>query len=89
MTPLSAAVWLGVALLALAVLVGLVRVATATDDASRAVVGDLVFFSAIGMLVLVGMLTGSTVAADAAMIAAILGILATIALSRILTRGRR
>lgn len=86
---MTVGIWVGIGLLGAAIAVGLVRIATAPDDASRAVVGDLVFFSAIGILVLLGMLTGSAVVADAAMIAAVLGILATIALSRILTRGRR
>ncbi len=82
-------VWIGIVLLGAAIIIGLVRVATATDGASRAVVGDLVFFSAIGLLVLLGMLKESEAVVDAAMLAALLGILATIALSRIITRGRR
>lgn len=82
-------VWIGIVLLGAAIIIGLVRIATATDGASRAVVGDLVFFSAIGLLVLLGMLKESEAVVDAAMLAALLGILATIALSRIITRGRR
>jgi len=56
---------------------------------ARAVVGDLVFFSCIGILAMFGMLHRSSVSVDAALLAAILGILATIALARIMTRGRR
>lgn len=81
--------WMTLALLAAAVLVGLARVATAADPASRAVVGDLVYFSAIGVIVLLGLVNESAAAVDAALIAALLGILATVALARILTRGRR
>lgn len=83
------AVWVAVGILSLAILLGLVRIVTATDGASRAVVGDLVFFSAIGVLLLFGLVVESAAIRDAAMLASLLGILATIALARILTRGQR
>lgn len=86
---MSIVLWLTVALLAAAILVGLFRVATAPDAASRAVVGDLVFFSAIGLISLVGVMNRSAASVDATLIASVLGILATVALARILTRGRR
>ncbi|MDN5819851.1 MAG: monovalent cation/H+ antiporter complex subunit F [Brachybacterium sp.] len=86
---MSVVLWVTVALLAATILVGLFRIATAPDPASRAVVGDLVFFSAIGVIVLVGLFKESAAAVDAALIASVLGILATVALARILTRGRR
>ncbi|GAA1313161.1 MAG: monovalent cation/H+ antiporter complex subunit F [Brachybacterium tyrofermentans] len=86
---MSVILWVTVALLGAAILVGLFRVATAPDAASRAVVGDLVFFSGVGLIVLVGLLKASAAAVDAALIASVLGILATVALARILTRGRR
>ncbi|MDN5571985.1 MAG: monovalent cation/H+ antiporter complex subunit F [Propionibacteriaceae bacterium] len=82
-------VWIATGILGVAIVLGLVRIGTATDAASRAVVGDLVFFSAIGLLVLLGMYTQSAAVVDAAMLASLLGILATIALARIITRGRR
>ncbi|WP_226344229.1 monovalent cation/H+ antiporter complex subunit F [Agilicoccus flavus] len=81
--------WIGVAVLAVSVAVGFARIATAEDSGSRAVVGDLIYFSTIGILVLIGMVKRSAVIADLVMIGSILGVLATIALSRILTRGRR
>jgi multicomponent Na+:H+ antiporter subunit F len=81
--------WLTLAMLAAAVVVGLVRIATAPDPASRAVVGDLVYFSAIGVIVLLGLVNRSAAAVDAALLASLLGILATVALSRMLTRGLR
>lgn len=83
------AVWIAVSILGLAILLGLLRIATATDGASRAVVGDLVFFSSIGVLLLIGLVLESAAIRDAAMLGALLGILATIALSRIITRGER
>lgn len=81
--------WLTLAMLAAAVVVGLVRIATAPDPASRAVVGDLVYFSAIGVIVLLGLVNRSAAAVDAALLASLLGILATVALARMLTRGLR
>jgi multisubunit Na+/H+ antiporter MnhF subunit len=84
-----AAIWIAVVILGAAVLLGLLRIATATDGASRAVVGDLVFFSGIGVLMLFSIVLESAAIRDVAMLAALLGILATIALSRILTRGQR
>lgn len=85
----GALLWVAIAVLAVAILLGLLRIMTAQTAAQRAVVGDLVYFAAIGILMLVGVQTGSAVVQDAAMLAAFLGILATIALGRILTRGER
>lgn len=82
-------IWVAAGILALSVLLGLARILTAPDSASRAVVGDLVFFACVAILALFGMLHGSSVSVDLALLAAILGILATIALARIMTRGRR
>ena len=86
---MSVVLWLTAVLLAATILVGLFRVATAPDPASHAVVGDLVFFSGIGLIVILGLFKESAAAVDAALIASVLGILATVALARILTRGRR
>ncbi len=85
----AVASWISLIMLAIAVLLGLFVVARADDDGSRAVVGDLAFFSALGMFVLVGVVKGSTAVMDAALLASIVGILATVALARILTRGQR
>jgi multicomponent Na+:H+ antiporter subunit F len=86
---MTVAIWIAVAILGVSILLGLIRIITATDGASRAIVGDLVFFCAIGVLLLVSVKVESAAIIDAAMLAALLGILATIALSRILTRGHR
>lgn len=76
-------------LLAAAILVGLYQVALSYDAASRAVVGDLVYFSALGLLLLVGLVVESSAVLLAALLGSIVGLLATIALARILTRGER
>lgn len=82
-------VWTTVTLLVLATVLGLVRLLTARDEASRAGVGDLVYFSAVSIFVVVGMYSGTSVLFDVASLAALLAIVATVALARILTRGRR
>lgn len=78
-----------IGILALAIVVGLVRVLTAKDMGSRAIVGDLVYFSAIGILTFIGIMLSSSIVLDAIFLSSMVGILATIALSRILTRGMR
>jgi multicomponent Na+:H+ antiporter subunit F len=78
-----------VAILVLAAVLGLIRLYTATDDASVAAVSDLLYFCAVGIVVMGALAVSSSIIFDVASIAAMIGILATLALSRILTRGRR
>lgn len=82
-------VWTTVAILLLAAVLGLARVLTARDDASVAAVSDLVYFCAVGTFLMIGMASESIVLLDVASLAALIGILATVSLARILTRGRR
>ena len=77
------------AIIGIAALLGIVAVVRADSDASRAVIGDLLFFSAIAVFVPVAAITGSAVTFDVALLATVLGILATLALGQMLTRGRR
>ncbi|QCU77677.1 transporter [Citricoccus sp. SGAir0253] len=88
-TPYDVVLSVALGVLALAILLGLYRIFTARSAAERAVVGDLVYFAGIGILMIVGIQAGSAVVQDAAMLAGFVGILATIALARILTRGER
>lgn len=80
---------LAIGILAVTAVVGVVRLYTARDDASVAAVSDLVYFCGIGMVALGAVLVGSSITMDVLSIGSLLGILATVALSRILTRGRR
>lgn len=89
MSLLTMSLWVATVLLAVAVLLGVLRVATAKDLATRAAVGDLIFFSALGILAIQGFLHRSAVTVDLVLIASILAILSTVSLARILTRGRR
>ena len=81
--------WIVVGILALAITLGLIRVATLRDDASRAVVGDLAYFSVIGIIAIVGVAHNSASSIEATLLASMLGVLATVALARMLTRGQR
>lgn len=86
---MSLVLWIAIAIFSAAIVVGLVRVATAKDLGSRAIIGDLVYFSAIGILTMIAMLTDMSIMMDVIFLSSLLGILATIALARILTRGHR
>lgn len=88
-TVIVVAVTVTVTVLAVAFALGVRRICRSQTNAERAVVGDLVYFAAIGMLASAGLAFHSAVVQDAALLAAFLGILATVALSRILTRGER
>lgn len=81
--------WITIVIFALAIAVGLMRVASANDLGSRAIIGDLVYFSAVGILTMIAMLSNLSIMLDVIFLSSLLGILATIALSRILTRGHR
>lgn len=80
---------IAIGLLAVTAVIGVVRLYTARDDASVAAVSDLIYFCGIGMVALGAVLVGSSITMDVLAIGSLLGILATVALSRILTRGRR
>ena len=80
---------LTIGMLATAAILGIVRIVTARDDASVAAVSDLVYFCGIGMITMGALLVGSSISLDVISIGSLLGILATVALARILTRGRR
>ena len=76
-------------ILAAAIVIGLIRVLTARDQGSRAVVYDLIYFSAIAIVTMLGIAVSSSIVLDVIFLSSMVGILATIALSRILTRGHR
>lgn len=86
MTPL---VVLAIVVVVIASALGSVQIARGPDDATRAVVGDLLFFCATAIFVLVGVLSDTSVLYDVVLLATLCGILATAALSRMLTRGER
>lgn len=86
---MSVVIWICIAILAAAIITGIVRVLTAKDMASRAIVGDLVYFSAVGILTFIAMAVDLSIMLDVIFLASMLGILSTVALARIQTRGHR
>ncbi|WP_323792325.1 monovalent cation/H+ antiporter complex subunit F [Nocardioides sp.] len=80
---------IAVVVLVISALLGIVQVARGPDDASRAVCGDLIFFCAIAIFAVTGILRSTSVLFDAVLLATLSGILATAALARMLTRGHR
>lgn len=78
-----------VAILTVAAVFGLIRLVTAPDEATSAAVSDLIYFCAIAIFIASAMLRQTSVLFDVASVSALFGILATVALARILTRGRR
>jgi multicomponent Na+:H+ antiporter subunit F len=86
---MSILIGVALAIVVVAALAGLVRIALGPDDATRAVVADLLYFCAIAIFVLSALLRDTAVLFDVTLIATLSGILATVALARMLTRGQR
>ncbi|GAA1360088.1 transporter [Brevibacterium luteolum] len=86
---MTVVIWICIALLAASIVIGLVRALTAIDMGSRAIIGDLVYFAAIGILTCIAMLVNLSIILDVIFLSSLLGILATVALARIQTRGHR
>ena len=78
-----------VVLLVISFAIGTLLVFRGKEDATRAVVGDLMFFCAIAIFIVTGIVRGTSVLFDVAMLGTLTGVLATVALARILARGRR
>lgn len=76
-------------LVALSMLAAAYRVVRGPRDADRAVASDLLFFGFIGLIVLIGVRVASSVVFDLALVATVIGFLATLSLARLLTRGKR
>lgn len=80
---------IAVVIIIISATLGTIQIARGPDDASRAVSGDLLFFCAIAVFIITGVLRSTSVLFDVALLATLSGILATAALARMLTRGRR
>ena len=69
--------------------VAAVRAVRGPGDANRAVMADLSYFCAVALFVLFVIRRGSTVALDVVILGSLIGVLSTVALARLLSRGRR
>lgn len=76
--------------MAVALLVGLGAVIWTKDELSRAVMADLVFYAMIAIYLVWTLLTDTMIGYDVAILAALVcGVIPTISMARIITRGRR
>lgn len=80
---------LAIALLTVSALVSAYRIVVGPLDADRAVSGDLLTFSVLGMLVLFGVRADNPWTFDLVLIAAVVAFLSGMSLARALTRGKR
>ena len=78
-----------IALLTFSAVVASWRMFAGPGDGNRALASDLLFFSVIGLMSLMGLVFGTPQVLDLVLVATILGLLATVSLARALTRGRR
>lgn len=69
--------------------VAAVRAVHGPGDANRAVMADLSYFCAVALFVLFVIRQGSAVALDVVMLGSLIGVLSTVALARLLSRGQR
>lgn len=80
---------IGVALCAVALLIGALLIFRVKDNVSRAVLSDAAFYPMVGVFLTTAMLRTTAITFDIAMLAGLLGILSTVGLARVISRGRR
>ncbi|MFY9191123.1 MAG: monovalent cation/H+ antiporter complex subunit F [Lawsonella sp.] len=78
-----------IAFIGLGIALALYRAIIGPDGATRAVISDLVFFSTISLVGIIGILNGSSIVFDVIVIAGLLGAVSSIALARVINRGHR
>lgn len=81
--------YLALAIFVLAVLAAVYRMVTGPEPADRAAAADLVFYGFVGIVILIGVIRGSDVVITIAVVATIVGFLATLSLARLITGGKR
>lgn len=79
----------GIALCALALLLGAILIFRVKSNVSRAVLSDAAFYPMVGVFLTTALLRTTAITFDIAMLAGLLGILSTAALARVISRGRR
>lgn len=77
-------------IIAVALLVGLAAVILTKDELSRAVMADLVFYGMIAIYLVWTLMRETMIGYDVAVLAALVcGVIPTISMARIISRGRR
>ncbi|MDV8002220.1 monovalent cation/H+ antiporter complex subunit F [Rhodococcus sp. IEGM 1408] len=88
-TLLSVLLAVSTVIVAASMLVAAIRAVRGPGDANRAVMADLSYFCALALFVMFVIRESSAVALDVVMLGSLIGVLSTIALARLLSRGRR
>lgn len=73
----------------LTILLSVVRIVIGPTDGDRAIGADLLAFSIIAMIALIGVRAGSEGVFDLVLVATLVAFLSALALARLLTRGAR
>ncbi|MEJ5912973.1 monovalent cation/H+ antiporter complex subunit F [Pseudokineococcus sp. 1T1Z-3] len=76
-------------LVLVALAAAVVRLLRSDDDAGRVLAGDLVYFCVLGLIALLGVRVASTATFDLVLVGTLVGLLSSVSLARLLTRGRR
>lgn len=84
---LTYALTFAIACFALALILNLIRIATAPTMPDRILTVDTMVINVIALIVLFGVKTGSTLSFDAALLLAMTGFVSTIAFCKFLLRG--
>lgn len=80
---------IGIAIVTATMAVAVWRMSRGPRDADRVAASDLLFFGVIALFALVGAWRGFGVLFDVVLVATVVGMLATVSLSRAMTKGRR
>lgn len=78
-----------IGLISLGLSLALYRAIVGPDGATRAVIADLMFFGAISIIGIGGILAGASIVFDVVMLSALLSVASSVALSRVINRGHR
>lgn len=76
-------------IVAASMLVAAYRAIRGPGDPTRAVMADLTYFCALALFVMFVIHQDSAVALDVVMLGSLIGVLSTVALARLISRGRR
>jgi multisubunit Na+/H+ antiporter MnhF subunit len=80
---------LSLALIVVAMVLGVVRVLLGPSGADRGGATDLVFFGFVGLVALLGVRLSTTLLVDIVLVATLVGLLAAISLARLTAGGKR
>ncbi|MBN9643757.1 monovalent cation/H+ antiporter complex subunit F [Corynebacterium mendelii] len=77
------------AIMGLALIMALVLIIATKNDTSKAVLADAVFYPMVGIYVVWTMMHPSSITYEVVLLAGLLGLLSSVSMARILSKGRR